>query len=202
MDTQDPSHVCLCSSPTISRIQDFETSLAAFCLRLELCGLGTAHSSERASFENAIYRISGSHFCLEEFCGQVTHTYQLHYPLKASKVISSRFPEDNIIHQSITYYSAEGLHSIFPVVKVKTLRELFDEYVQSRSGGISRVSSKASLFAFTAFIAKIHGHHPAFLNADPDAYIQVVLGLLPVILLEKHDTRTLECLVFLVSITT
>ena len=46
----------------------------------------------------------------------------------------------------------------------------------------------------------MHRHEPAFAGADPDAYGQAGLSLIPEILIETPDLRTLEALLMLVSL--
>ncbi|KAJ6184131.1 hypothetical protein N7519_005432 [Penicillium mononematosum] len=62
---------------------------------------------------------------------------------------------------------------------------------------MSRAANRACLVAFAAMITHIHRHERAFASADPDAYLQAALTLLPEMLLEPPDLRTLEAVTIL-----
>jgi hypothetical protein len=64
---------------------------------------------------------------------------------------------------------------------------------------MTRASNRACLAAFAAMITQIHRHENAFAGSDPDAYLQAALTLLPEIMLEPPDLRTLEAVTIMVS---
>lgn len=64
----------------------------------------------------------------------------------------------------------------------------------------TRAANRACLIAFTANITQMHRHDPAFSDAEPDAYAQAALSLLPEVLMETPDLRTLEAVKMLVSL--
>lgn len=53
--------------------------------------------------------------------------------------------------------------------------------------------------ALTALLGRIHRHEPEFADAEPDAYIQTALGLIPQLMMDSENLRTLESLVLLVN---
>ncbi|KAF7122493.1 hypothetical protein CNMCM5793_000518 [Aspergillus hiratsukae] len=57
----------------------------------------------------------------------------------------------------------------------------------------------ACLIALTAMVTQMHRLEPGFADADPDAYMQTVLTLLPRILMEEISLRSLETVVILFS---
>jgi hypothetical protein len=64
---------------------------------------------------------------------------------------------------------------------------------------MTRASNRACLAAFAAMITQIHRHENAFAGSDPDAYLQAALTLLPEIMLEPPDLRSLEAVTIMVS---
>ncbi|KAJ5499039.1 hypothetical protein N7453_008090 [Penicillium expansum] len=62
---------------------------------------------------------------------------------------------------------------------------------------MTRAANRACLVAFAAMITQIHRHEQAFAGADPDAYLQAALTLLPEMILEPPDIRTLEAVTIL-----
>jgi hypothetical protein len=66
----------------------------------------------------------------------------------------------------------------------------------------TRAANRAVLIAFTANVTQMHRHDPAFQDTEPDAYAQAALSLLPELLMETPDLRTLEAVKLLVSLPT
>ena len=87
---------------------------------------------------------------------------------------------------------------MFPFADVDALQVLLNAKVLSHPQ-TTRAANLACLAAFTANIAQMHRHDPILAHADPDAYAQAALGLIPAILMETPDLRTLEAVIMLVS---
>lgn len=76
---------------------------------------------------------------------------------------------------------------------------LLNVNVLDRPSNTPRAANRACLVAFAAMITHIHQHERDFAGTDPDAYIQAALTLLPEMILEPPDIRTLEAVTILVS---
>ena len=87
---------------------------------------------------------------------------------------------------------------MFPFADAEALQMLINADVFNHPD-TTRAANRACLAAFTANITQMHRHDPAFSDADPDAYAQAALSLVPQILMEAPDLRTLEAIMMLVS---
>ncbi|KAE8420431.1 hypothetical protein BDV36DRAFT_249823 [Aspergillus pseudocaelatus] len=175
----------------------FENALSTFQQHLEYSWPGGDRSSHRASFCSAIFHHTGSHFDLDNFFRQVTDSYQSRYGIEEKKQATSQWPDKRLVRNCIEYYDRKGLYSVFPIVDIRVVREIFDAGVLDDPSKASPVANKACLVAFTALIAQLHRHSPMFAHAKPDAYVRAVLSLLPDLFMEEADVRTLETFIIL-----
>ncbi|PWY81915.1 C6 transcription factor [Aspergillus heteromorphus CBS 117.55] len=194
-----PSLGVCSASPHPHDSSDFDTAMEVFRQHLEYCWPGVAHSPQRASFYSTVYRQTGSIFDLQGFLAGVTQSYKSQHPATRPKAILPKWPTYQLAQQCLDFYSAEGLYSIFPCIDITAAQGVLKELVAERPNADTqaRTAEKACLFAFTAFIAKLHPHLPMFADADPDAYVHAVLTLVPRLILEPADVRTLEALLIL-----
>ncbi|KAJ5782589.1 transcriptional regulator family: Fungal Specific TF [Penicillium paradoxum] len=177
--------------------RDFDTALAAFQWHLSYCGLGGARSSQRATFYSLVERQTGCTFNVDVFAQEVTESFMSERLKSAKKVIGIKWPESTLVQRCLDYFDANGLYSIFPVVDVEAVQILLNANVLDWPPGMTRVANRACLVAFSAMITSIHRHEPAFGGAEPDAYLQAALTLIPGMLLEPPDIRTLEAVTIL-----
>lgn len=119
--------------------------------------------------------------------------------MEDKKQAISQWPDKRLVRNCIEYYDRKGLYSVFPIVDIRVIRELFDAGVLDDQSKASPVANKACLVAFTALIAQLHRHSPMFANAKPDTYVRAVLSLLPDLFMEEADVRTLETFIILVG---
>ncbi|KAF7586584.1 hypothetical protein BBP40_008658, partial [Aspergillus hancockii] len=89
------------------------------------------------------------------------------------------------------------LYSIFPVVDFENTPIHLDPKVLNYHENPINPASYACLVALTAMITRIRAHESAFVDADPDAYVQAVLGLLPELVIDNTNLMSLETLVWL-----
>jgi hypothetical protein len=85
------------------------------------------------------------------------------------------------------------------VVDFETTPIHLDPKVLNHPENPTNPASYACLVALTAMITRIRGHEAAFVDADPDAYVQAVLTLLPELVMDNTNLMSLETLVWLVS---
>jgi precorrin-2 methylase len=97
----------------------------------------------------------------------------------------------------VTYYAKAGLYSLFPFADAEALEVLVKADVLNHPK-TSRAAYRACLAAFTANITQMHRHDPMFREADPDAYAHAALSLVPGIITEPADTRTVEAIMMIV----
>lgn len=114
-------------------------------------------------------------------------------------MIGIKRPGSALVQQCLEYFDRNGLYSIFPIIDVEAVQILLNANVLDKPPHMSRAANRACLVAFAAMITHIHRHERAFAGADPDAYLQAALTLLPEMLLEPPDLRTLEAVTILVS---
>lgn len=89
---------------------------------------------------------------------------------------------------------------MFPIADTTVLQKLLELGIMENPTEPTHTANRACLVAFTALITELHRLEPAFADADPDAYLQTALGLLPKLLMETPDMRTLETVVIIVSL--
>lgn len=179
--------------------RDFDTALAAFQWHISYCGLGSSLSTQRAEFYSLIQEQTGCTFNLDSFAHEVTQSFNTQQLKSTKKVIGIKRPGSALVQQCLEYFDRNGLYSIFPIIDVEAVQILLNANVLDKPPHMSRAANRACLVAFAAMITHIHRHERAFAGADPDAYLQAALTLLPEMLLEPPDLRTLEAVTILVS---
>ncbi|KAJ5812855.1 transcriptional regulator family: Fungal Specific TF, partial [Penicillium robsamsonii] len=181
----------------LSDTRDFDTALAAFQWHISYCGLGSALSTQRAAFYSLIEEQTGCTFNVDDFSHEVTQSFNLQQLKSTKKEIGIKWPKSALVQQCLDYFDKNGLYSIFPIVDVEAVQILLNANVLDRPPNMTRTANRACLVAFAAMITHIHRHERAFAGADPDAYLQAALTLLPEMLLEPPDLRTLEAVTIL-----
>lgn len=111
---------------------------------------------------------------------------------------SAKWPPTPLVQQCVTYYTKAGLYSLFPFADAEALQVLVNADVLN-CPETARAANRACLAAFTANITQMHRHDPMFRDADPDAYAHAALSLVPGIITEPPDMRTIETVMMLVS---
>ncbi|KAJ5933402.1 transcriptional regulator family: Fungal Specific TF [Penicillium verhagenii] len=166
-------------SPTYPHILDtweFCSAVKTFESHLTECGLGIPGSFERTSLCDA---------------------FKSQHALHAKKADIMTWPPRKLVRQCLEYYSANGIYSIFPIVDVQVMHKLLNDNVLEQPETEIHAANRAILAIFTAFMSRIRRHEPEFLDTDPDAYAQAALGLLPELLMEDGDIRSLETFLLL-----
>ncbi|OQD71296.1 hypothetical protein PENPOL_c001G02884 [Penicillium polonicum] len=177
--------------------RDFDTALAAFQWHISYCGLGNAFSKQRAAFYSLVQEQTGCTFNMDEFAHEVTQYFSSQQLKSTKKVIGIKWPESALVQRCLEHFERNGLYSIFPIVDVEAMQILLNANVLDQPPNMTRAANRACLVAFAAMITHIHRHEGAFTGADPDAYLQAALTLLPEMLLEPPDIRTLEAVTIL-----
>ncbi|XRM43806.1 hypothetical protein ABZX51_006961 [Aspergillus tubingensis] len=113
--------------------------------------------------------------------------------------LSPKWPPTPLVRYSINHYSQSGLYSIFPVANADALSRLIEEGILDRQDETVPAANLACLFALTAMMSVMHRLSPEFVNAEPDAYIQAALGLVPRLLMERTTVRSLEAVVLIMT---
>ncbi|KAL4888467.1 fungal-specific transcription factor domain-containing protein [Aspergillus ambiguus] len=189
---------CVCRSlPSLPDTSDFDVAVERFRWHLACSGLLLTSSPQTEVFLATVQRQTGSPFDFENFISRVAQSYKSQYPATYPKVVSPKWPKNELIQRSIKYFSDENLYSIFPVVEPHTLPDIFNQYLSSSTDPRTRTAVTACLVSLTALITKMFGHQPIFADADPDAYVQASLTLLPQIITDPDNLRTLESLLLL-----
>ncbi|KAL5358328.1 hypothetical protein BJX96DRAFT_39688 [Aspergillus floccosus] len=194
---QSPSPCVCLSLPSIPDTSEFDVAVERFRWHLACSGPLFSSSPQAEVFLATVYRQTGVPFDFDGFITRVSQSYKSQYPATYPKVVPPKWPQNELIQRCIRYYSEEHLYSIFPVIEPTTLSVIFDEYVSTSTDARTRTVNAACLFALTAFITKMHGNQPIFKDAEPDAYIQASLNLLPQIIMQADNLRTLEALLLL-----
>lgn len=178
-----------------------DTSLATFQAEIAHCGVGEAGSTKRATFSSLVYRKTGAQVDLDHFLAQAAQSLRfrgLQSRTGSHRSLSPKWPPTPLIRYSINHYSQSGLYSIFPVANADALNRMIEEGVPDRQDDTVPAANLACLFAFTAMMSVMHRLSPEFVNAEPDAYIQAALGLVPRLLMERTTVRSLEAVVLIV----
>ena len=176
-----------------------DAALASFHWHIAYCGLGTALSFARQAFYAAVHRQTDCKFDLEDFFAEVTRSFEKESLRATRRIVVTRWPPPSLVQACIDYYDKAGLYSMFPFADVEALNVLMRADVLNNPD-TSRASHRACLVALTANISQMHRHDPAFCDADPNAYAQAGLTLVPEILMEPPDLRSLEAVIMLVSV--
>lgn len=175
-----------------------ETSVTTFRGHIRYCGLGAPLSNTRADFCSAIYQRTGHKFDLEQFLHETARSFEIQGFRSSNREILPEWPPLDLVQNSIEYYTRSGLYSIFPFADADELHLLLNSQQQGRPAPI-RAADRACLAAFTANVTQMHRHLPEFTAASPDAYAQAAFTLMPEIMSEQPDVRTLEAIMMLVS---
>lgn len=178
--------------------RDFDTALAAFQWHISFCGLGSPLSPQRAAFYTLIEQQTGRAFNVDVFAHEVTQSFKEAQLKSTKKVVGIKWPNSALVQKCLEYFDRNGLYSIFPIVDVEAMQILLNAKILDQPAHTTRVANRACLVAFAAMITQIHRHEAAFAATDPDAYAQAALTLLPEMLLEPPDLRTLEAVTILV----
>lgn len=191
--TQDPA--------TLGLVPDthcLDTALASFRWHIAYCGLGSPLSTTRSAFYSNIYQRTNYTFDLDDFLDELTQPL-LTQGLKGTRRSTSlKWPPTSLVQKCVTYYANSGLYSLFPFADVEALQFLVTSDVLNYPE-TSRAANRACLAAFTANITQMHRHDPMFRDADPDAYAHAAISLVPGIITEPPDTRTVEAIMMIVS---
>ncbi|KAL5685192.1 hypothetical protein EMGR_004502 [Emarellia grisea] len=164
----------------------FDVTLKAFRWHLAYCTPGFAASIQ-----------SDPAFDLEELFDRVADSFDLQFRTKPARVVLPKWPPRHLIDASLEYFASNGLYSIHPVVDIDALTCLLDasDFEGYEIG--TNVADRACLAALTAMVTRIRRQEPAFADADPDAYVQAVLSVLPQLMMEHTNVRALETLIIL-----
>lgn len=200
-DPTSTSQLSFASSSFIPDTRSLEAAVTTFKCHIANCGLGSPLSSARAAFYSAVYQQTGHRFDLDELLLDAAYSFEAQGFRSNEKHTTSQWPPLDLVQSCIDYYSKSGLYSMFPFADVNALQFLLDAKVLSRPQA-TRAANLACLAAFTANIAQMHRHDPMLAHADPDAYAQAAFGIIPAILMETPDLRTLEAVIMLVSLVT
>ncbi|GFF44556.1 hypothetical protein IFM58399_07320 [Aspergillus lentulus] len=186
---QSPSASLHRSSGLVNDLFDsrgFDVTLKAFRWHLAYCTPAFAASIQ-----------SDPAFDLEELLDRVADSFDLQFRTKPARVVLPKWPPRRLIEASLEYFSSNGLYSIHPVVDIDALTCLLDASDFDGSGVGTCIADRACLAALTAMITRIRRQEPAFADADPDAYVQAVLSVLPQLMVEHTNVRALEALIIL-----
>ncbi|KAJ6104949.1 hypothetical protein N7486_003638 [Penicillium sp. IBT 16267x] len=194
VDLPSTSPVPFASPSFIPDTRSLEAAVTTFKRHIANCGLGSPLSSERAAFCSTVYQQTGHIFDLDELLLETAYSFEAQGFRSNKKHTTSQWPPLDLVQTCIDYYVKSGLYSMFPFADVDALRILLNADVLSRPQA-TRAANLACLAAFTANIAQMHRHDPILVHADPDGYAQAALGLIPAILMETPDLRTLEAVI-------
>lgn len=151
------------------------------------------------SFFSIVHR-TGHTFNIDDFLDQVSYSFRAQYPAHQSRTIMPKWPPRELVQRAIEYFSRTGLYSVFPVVQTETLSSDIDPSVIFQPGNDMKAADLVCPVALTALLGRIHRHEPEFADAEPDAYIQAALGLVPQLMMDSENLKTLETLVLLVRV--
>lgn len=191
------SQVPITSSSVIPDSRSLEAAVTTFKWHIANCGLGSPLSSARAAFSSAVYQQTGHTFDLDELLLDAADSFEAQGFRSNRKPTTSKWPSSGLVQSCIDYYAKSGLYSMFPFADVDALQVLLNAEVLNHPQ-TTRAANIACLAAFTANITQMHRHDPVLAHADPDAYAQAALDLIPAILMETPDLRTLEAVIMLV----
>ncbi|KAJ5103917.1 transcriptional regulator family: Fungal Specific TF [Penicillium argentinense] len=198
--TSPASHSLVpCDSVPIGLVTDthcLDTALASFKWHMAYCGLGKSLSTTRAAFYSSIYQRTGYTFDLDDFLNELAQPLIAQGLEGARRSKTVKWPPLSLVQQCVKYYAKCGLYTLFPFADSAALQVLVNADVLNRPE-TSRAANRACLAAFTANITQMHRHDPQFRDTDPDAYAHAALTLLPAMLTEPPDLRTLEAIMML-----
>ncbi|KAJ5749599.1 transcriptional regulator family: Fungal Specific TF [Penicillium manginii] len=194
-----PQNLAPQDSPATSLVTDthcLDTALASFRWHIAYCGLGNPLSTTRAAFYSNIFQRTGSTFDLDDFLNELVQPLIAQGLKGTRRSASIKWPSTPLVQQCVTYYTEAGLYSLFPFADAEALQVLVKADVLNHPS-TTRAAYRACLAAFTANITQMHRHDPMFRDADPDAYAHAALSLVPGIITEPVDTRTVEAIMMI-----
>lgn len=200
-ERSDNSWLALFAVDHLQDTYSIDTSLATFQTEIAHCGVGESGSTKRASFSSIVYRKTGAQLDLDHFLAQAAQSLRfrgIQSRTGSHRSLSPNWPPTPLVRYSIDHYSQSGLYSIFPVASADALSRLIEEGILDRQDETVPAANLACLFALTAMMSVMHRLSPEFVNAEPDAYIQAALGLMPRLLMERTTVRSLEAVVLIV----
>ncbi|RHZ66393.1 hypothetical protein CDV55_100206, partial [Aspergillus turcosus] len=136
-------------------------------------------------------------FNLEELFDRAADSFDLQFGTKPARVVLPKWPPRRLIESSLEYFSSNRLYSIHPVVDIDALTYLLNTSDHDGSGVGTNVADRACLAALTAMITRIRRQEAAFADADPDAYVQAVLSVVPQLMMEHTNVRAIEALIII-----
>ncbi|KAL5048035.1 hypothetical protein BDW71DRAFT_31834 [Aspergillus fruticulosus] len=175
--------------------RDLDTALAMFQREVSLCGVGSPGSTERELFCSAVLQQTSCHFDVDQFLQGLPRAFGTRDLRDSEKATTRKWPPRHLVQLCLDQYAKTGLYSVFPVASVEALQKLLDENTLDSQIQPTHTANLACLVAFTAQITEMHRLEPAFLDADPDAYIRAGLSLIPRLLMEDPSVRSLEAFV-------
>ncbi|KAL4751825.1 hypothetical protein BDW72DRAFT_81479 [Aspergillus terricola var. indicus] len=166
-----------------------------FQREVSLCGVGSSGSIERELFCSAVLQQTCCRFDVDQFLQGLPKAFGTRDPRDSGKATTQKWPPRHIVQRCLHQYAKTGLYSVFPIANVEALQRLLDENALDTQIQPTHTANLACLVAFAAQITEMHRLEPAFLDADPDAYIRAVLSLIPRLLIEDPSVRSLETFV-------
>ncbi|KAE8389794.1 hypothetical protein BDV23DRAFT_172817 [Aspergillus alliaceus] len=175
----------------------FDAALSNFRWHLAYCGPRAAPFALTPCFSSTVYERTGFDLNVDDFLNQLAHSFKLQYPTHSTRTIVPKWPPQPLIQRSIEYFSKNRLYSIFPAVDFENTPIHLDPKALNHPENTTNPANYACLVALTAMVTRIRGRDLAFAGADPDAYVQAVLTLLPELMIDNENLRSLETLVLL-----
>ena len=190
------------SSGYLEDPHDVETTLAMFQMHIALCGVGAAGSAERYSFCSLIHQRTGCDFDVDRFLQGLPNASGIPNSRDLGKTTSQKWPSQLLVQTCIHQFVKTGLYSVFPIANVEVLQTLLNQHILDHKTQRAHIADLACLIAFTALVTELHRLEPAFSDTDPDCYLRAALSLLPRLLMEAANLRTLETFTIIVSFVT
>ncbi|KAE8380973.1 hypothetical protein BDV26DRAFT_279105 [Aspergillus bertholletiae] len=175
----------------------FDAALSNFRWHLGFCGPRAAPFALTPCFSSTVYERTGFVLNIDDFLNQLAQSFKLQYPTYSTRTIVPKWPPQSLIQRSIEYYSKNRLYSIFPAVDLENTAIHLDPKAFDNPDSTTRPANYACLVALTALVTRIRGDDLAFADADPDAYVQAALTLLPELIIDNSNLRSLEALALL-----
>lgn len=180
----------------LSEAYSMEDGLSIFQWHISYCGIGHGLSRQRAEFYSLIEERCGCTFDVDDFLHRARDSYRPAFNAVRSP-LQCKPPPLELVQRSVDHYEKAGLYSMFPFADVEAMQILINANVLDNPQ-TSRTSHRACLIAFTANISQMHRHEPFFREAEPYAYAQYAITLIPELLMEPPDLRSLETTLMLV----
>ncbi|OJJ57713.1 hypothetical protein ASPSYDRAFT_1180204 [Aspergillus sydowii CBS 593.65] len=187
------------SSGYLEDPHDVGTTLAMFQMHIALCGVGAAGSAERYSFCSLIHQRTGCDFDVDRFLQGLPNASGIPNSRDPGKTTSQKWPSQLLVQTCIHQFVKTGLYSVFPIANVEVLQTLLNQHILDHKTQRAHIADLACLIAFTALVTELHRLEPAFSDTDPDCYLRAALSLLPRLLMEAANLRTLETFTIIVT---